>query len=336
MESVFDCKLCSCSYDEYLHKPLSLPCGHVFCLDCLMKQSKEYVVCQIDKLRFDVQPSSLSCCYGILSYLPKHNKETTCIRHPKKNVKFLCKSHEKYLCTECIIDHTGVGHNVVAFKVNSSVVKTEMKDLETIFQRNLKENEEILKEAENKQKILREFYQNQISKINVSYENSLKTLHQKKKEHIANISKFMFDQTRSLEKNKENVTRGLDTTTKLFHQLKVLENNTPPYESLKNTIKTLKQELKTVEFSDDKINTQFFGFKNCEPFEIRCNVIEEIDNITENDIKTKHHSNTHSRPILQNTINDNSTTSVKSFIKHQEKITPKHEEKYQLESSEKT
>ena len=143
MDSVFECSVCSMLYDEFTHKPLSLPCGHVFCQDCLSKQQKEFIICPVDKFCFNIQPYSLPCCYAILANLPKYSqKDSCCVRHPKKKVKFMCKMHDKFLCTECVIDHTGAGHNIVAFSVNTAVVKSELKELETICESTIRENEE--------------------------------------------------------------------------------------------------------------------------------------------------------------------------------------------------
>lgn len=311
MDSIFECTSCTSPYDEHLHKPLSLPCGHVFCQDCLSKQSKP-ITCPIDKSKFEQSHLTLPCCYAILGNIPKQvQKEGCCIRHPRKKVKFLCKSHEKFLCTECVIDHTGAGHNIVAFTVNSAVVKSDLKALEIICENTVKECEEQKKDLELKARSSKEFYQVQIEKVNQAYEHCLKTLAIKKKEMIGHFSKLLTDQQKNLEKNKESVNKAVENSVKVMHKLKSLHSNLPHYESLCQIIKSLKQELKFLEMPLESFHLQFIALKNSEPFSLYCANFEEIDsNEAEKRFKT-----THSRPVLQTAnLNDEKSPFTKSIL----------------------
>ena len=332
MDSVFECGLCLISFDEYSHKPLSLPCGHVFCHECLTKQPKSFMTCPIDKFSFDLQASSLPCCYAILGNLPKTcQKDSCCVRHPKKKVKFLCKSHDKFLCTKCVVEHTGNGHNIVAFTVNSAVVKSELKELETICNSTIKENEESWRDIETKLKSIKEFYHLQINKINSCYENTLKILLQKKKEQISLVSKHLADQCKLVEKYKDNIVRTLENSSKVFHQLKQIQNNLPHYESLCLTIKSLKQELRYLESPVEPFKPMLQGFKT-EAFAISCGNIESIEEIVEvdgNDKKNKCKSCSHTnKAVLQSSnVNETSGNPLKvNSMKAQEKGLPRPED----------
>jgi len=122
--TIFECGLCFLPYDSSERKPLTLPCGHVYCLTCLRQMShKGDLYCTEDKTAHKVSVSELPCCYAILSNLPEQTKTTHslvfhCNRHPKKKTKFLCLIHKEYLCTNCVLEHTGVGHQIVPFKAD--------------------------------------------------------------------------------------------------------------------------------------------------------------------------------------------------------------------------
>ena len=49
MEGVFDCKICYNRFNHNSKKPMSLPCGHTFCSDCLKSLHKDRVIrCPLD------------------------------------------------------------------------------------------------------------------------------------------------------------------------------------------------------------------------------------------------------------------------------------------------
>jgi hypothetical protein len=130
--SVFECRICFNHYNEHTNKPLSLPCGHVYCETCMSKliTSEGGVVCPADKVFHRVTLKSLPCCYAILMNLPKETSmELCCAKHKKKKVKFYCKTHDQFLCSDCVIEHTGSGHSVTTHAPTSSAVKAELEDL---------------------------------------------------------------------------------------------------------------------------------------------------------------------------------------------------------------
>lgn len=122
--SIFECALCFLPYDPSERKPLTLPCGHVYCSACLRQMAyKGPLCCGQDKTSHNVPVSELPCCYAILSNLPEQRKIAPtlvmhCNRHPNKKIKFLCEIHKTYLCTNCVLEHTGAGHQVVPFKID--------------------------------------------------------------------------------------------------------------------------------------------------------------------------------------------------------------------------
>ncbi len=118
--TVFECSICFNCYDAAEHLPLSLPCGHVFCLLCLQNMfNKGNAFCPADKIPYSSRVSELPCCHAILSNLPKsHPTAKTacrCRRHPSKKIKFMCEPHKTFLCSRCVLEHTGAGHSILPF-----------------------------------------------------------------------------------------------------------------------------------------------------------------------------------------------------------------------------
>lgn len=71
MESIFECGVCFKQYNHSEKKPLSLPCGHTFCLECLRQISKHQVIkCPFDKVPHHTNPENLPVNYAVLTALP--------------------------------------------------------------------------------------------------------------------------------------------------------------------------------------------------------------------------------------------------------------------------
>jgi hypothetical protein len=71
MDSIFECGVCFKPYNHQDKKPLSLPCGHSFCLECCRKMVKhQAITCPYDKVVHNQLPDSLPVNYQVLSGLP--------------------------------------------------------------------------------------------------------------------------------------------------------------------------------------------------------------------------------------------------------------------------
>ena len=107
MDSIFECGVCFKTYNHTEKKPLSLPCGHTWCLDCLRQINKHSMIkCPLDKIAHHVSVDNLPVNYAILTALPISSSNTTsgnasqskdsgvlmCDSHKNKKVKFYCKN----------------------------------------------------------------------------------------------------------------------------------------------------------------------------------------------------------------------------------------------------
>lgn len=71
MDSIFECGVCFKNYNAIEKKPLSLPCGHTFCLDCLKQIGKHnQIKCPFDKSIHQATADNLPVNYAVLTALP--------------------------------------------------------------------------------------------------------------------------------------------------------------------------------------------------------------------------------------------------------------------------
>jgi hypothetical protein len=71
--SIFECSICYTSYNNEQNKPLSLPCGHAFCYQCVTKlpdQDSEVFNCPQCKIQIATPIAQLPVCYAIVCHLP--------------------------------------------------------------------------------------------------------------------------------------------------------------------------------------------------------------------------------------------------------------------------
>ena len=137
---------------------------NVFCKSCVKNMLLTSVLCPIDKYKFSQKNKDLPCCYAIFTNLPRNTLGVSCPHHYKKKVKFMCKGHSTYLCTECIIEHTGHGHEIVGFNPNLEEMNRELHILLDISQELIAESKENLKIQQQQDKKISTFYDHQMAK----------------------------------------------------------------------------------------------------------------------------------------------------------------------------
>lgn len=249
--SVFECSICCCGYGEKTHRPLSLPCGHVFCDQCIQKQVRgDDLTCPIDKSKHIVRMSALPCCYAILVNLPKErSKEFCCTKHTKKKIKFMCKVHDKFLCTDCIIDHTGSGHLVVAFAVTPGKVKAEVEEIVAGWGKRSKDLQEGKNSTDAIEKKANANYEIQVGRVNSAYDLVIKTLNAHRSEHLASLKQQLSTQLKALDYHRTKMQSGLDTAYKQSERMRYLLSTfeRSSYEEIHTALLAATAELKKVD-----------------------------------------------------------------------------------------
>lgn len=244
---VFECGVCLTVYNDREHLPLSLPCGHVFCKACLYNYSSSgRTVCPTDKSTHGLSVDKLPCCYAILTNIPRErNRDLCCPRHPRKKLKFLCKVHTAYLCSDCVIDHAGSGHEVVSFSMTVEQLRRELQELLTTAQDLIKDVKKSVSTHHSEEKRLSAFYDGQVLKVTSTFDSVIRTLNKKKQEHSDTLMRHLNDQQMVLEMYKMRSAKRLDTTRNWAAEVKSFSEKADlhPYEEVAKFISNKTMEL---------------------------------------------------------------------------------------------
>jgi len=199
--NVFECGICYQSYNETTNRPISLPCGHVFCEACIYKCAQNgNAVCPADKIKHNVQVSSLPYCYAILSNIPRQKpREACCSRHPKKKIKFLCEIHNEFLCSDCVIAHTGSDHSIVPYSARFDLMTKNIEAVQKSYIDHQLELHESAQAIDSSEKRLVDFHTAQLAKINRAYDNAVQLLNDKRKEMTEIVKRTMNEQRKFFE-----------------------------------------------------------------------------------------------------------------------------------------
>lgn len=206
-------------------------------------------MCPIDKAVHSISVDRLPCCYAILSNLPhspSRSKEVCCPKHPKKKIKFQCRVHTVYLCSNCIIDHTGAGHDVVAFSITYAEMRREAETLVAAVQKLCAEAREAAQAKALRERRMSAFYQSQIQKVANTFDAAIRKLTCKKSEFIDTLTRHQRDQQKTLDQHKAKLTKALDSALKLTDELRTLSEHLEDksYDEFYRILSVKKQEAK--------------------------------------------------------------------------------------------
>ena len=109
MEDFLTCPVCFEHFEENLHIPLLLACGHSLCRCCVFEISKDSLVCPLDRQAdprgIDTLPKNIS-----LLQIASHKQSKSsypCRIHGNRKIKYYCFGCREGLCTGCMTAHTG-------------------------------------------------------------------------------------------------------------------------------------------------------------------------------------------------------------------------------------
>ena len=227
--AVFECKLCLKPFDERVHRPLSLPCGHVFCEDCLQKSAlRDSTLCPVHRTQYHISLSHLPTCFAILVNLPKNKPlAQKCSLHPRHKLKFRCLTHKQNLCTDCIIAHSDSTHRVTSLETFTIQMRAEAKAVSEQMQRRLVGLEEGRKWVEKCETKLAGLYEAQTHLVKQTYEEAVQNLQTKKTQLLRELSGLWTRQTRELENEKNSLTTTLQRLSDMIRRIRDTQERLP-------------------------------------------------------------------------------------------------------------
>jgi hypothetical protein len=160
----------------------------------------------------------------------------------------MCKIHSKYLCTECVLEHTGPGHEIVAFSPNLEEMNKELQSLVEISQELIAEVKENLKSQQQQDKRIGNFYDSQVLKVSTSFDTMIRNLGNKKRELIESLKKAMKEQLMALEMQRLRNNKKLESAVNWANELKQVTNSLAEisYEEFSAFLALKKSELRSL------------------------------------------------------------------------------------------
>lgn len=109
-------------------------------------------------------------------------------------MKYFCESDVAFLCSRCVLQHTGGGHLVQECRLDFGRVKSDFTDVKGKYLSLLEESECTRSALETAEKRLADMCHKQVNKLEIAYKSIYKALEAKKKEFTSIIKEFYSDQ----------------------------------------------------------------------------------------------------------------------------------------------
>ena len=242
--SVFYCNKCSKEYNYTDKRPLSLPCGDVFCEKCILQiydHKNNTLICPSDQKKFTIEFRKIPICVQILSNLPNNFNNSTidsnlyCIRHPNKIINYYCDTDKKFLCLNCVNEH--IGHNYREFKYTKenflqeiSFLKNNYTEIKTKYLFSKKNREKFITCATR-------HFDDQVHKINNFFDTLITSLHEYKSKYISKIMNISNEYKKKFEKLKTSLAIADEKYSHITNKINIICNDLFPkgdYETFYN------------------------------------------------------------------------------------------------------
>lgn len=208
--SIFRCISCNNEYNISKNQPFCIPCGDIFCEQCvshLYNKKNNIIICPLHKKEFKIEFNKFSNYFDTLTNINRaclEEKDTGlyCIRHIKKKLKYFCENDNNFLCENCLSQHAG--HKYIEFKLNKDNFFFEINSLKMNFEnlksKYLNEKNKLNQYFINAKKNLEE----QMDRINKYFKNLISCINDKKSQMILKIKNYEKMNLKKME-NIENI-----------------------------------------------------------------------------------------------------------------------------------
>ena len=229
------CDNCKNPFDENEHIPMTLPCSHPLCLNCIKKiQPNEKIFCQqcgldlsnvnLKELKphqmiLDLIHSQSNQSESIYNSQEEGENETNeegseensikntiknntieyCNKHKEKEIEFFCQTCTIAVCSKCIFE-THNGHHLTLLEDMSTIIKNNVEDFGKILKNLEKVNEDNQTNAENKMDDVEKQKVNQIQIVTKSFEEIIKKIEEKKSSIIDEYNNKYFHEIKRFKK----------------------------------------------------------------------------------------------------------------------------------------
>lgn len=137
---------------------------------------------------------------------PGRSKFYECVRHPKRRVKFFCKSHSAYLCSDCIIIHLGLGHDVVAYRPSAADAQQQIRQLTDQTDLILDGVGQTVTRLTQLGARLQENYDRELNMLHNRFDNATVSLQAQKAGYIATLQKHEQASKVAIQMNRHTAT----------------------------------------------------------------------------------------------------------------------------------
>ncbi|CDW91825.1 kelch motif family protein [Stylonychia lemnae] len=186
---------------------------------------------------------------------PKLLQPTTCLRHPDKKIKYICESDMAFLCSKCVIQHTGVGHVISEYSVDIEKIKHDFQDVHQKYQGILYDAVKSKQSYDGFDKKLNEMCNRQMNKLDLTFKSIQRTLDNKKKEFVRIIREFYCDQKSKLEFDRMKSGKFLQKVNQMQDEFDRIEKQieTISYEEFFRMMSEKSKELASLQETNQSL-----------------------------------------------------------------------------------
>ena len=128
-----------------------------------------------------------------------------------------------FLCSKCVIQHTGVGHVISEYSVDLEKIRNDFKDVHSKYQNIMMEAVKGKQTYEAFDKKLNDMCNRQINKLELTFKSIARTLDQKKKEFTRIIKEFYSDQKSKMEYDRVKSSKFVQKVGSMQQEFESIE-----------------------------------------------------------------------------------------------------------------